>query len=482
MTKPGPASHRFSRTLTGLACIVILSGCVSPESRPPVPLQETERFSPAGHEPVADRWWTAFNDADLNERIERALEDNFSLALAWERLREADAVVRRERSGLRPSLDETAGAELREGNDVDQESELSLGLEASYEIDLWGRIRSAVEAERLRADATLADYQTAAITLTSELTLAWYQLAESRSQLLLISSQLETNETVLLVLEKRFAVGQSGSADVLRQRQLVESTREQLIIAEAETALLEHRLAVLEGRAPQDLHSFGDAELPELPSMPATGLPSDLLQRRPDIRSAMLLLEAADKDLASAVSDQYPRLNLSASISTSAENPSGLFENWIASLAGQIVAPIIDGGQRRAEVRRNEAVRRQRLAEYGQAVLTAFREVEDALAQEEHETRRIRSLQRQLEFARSTSKQLRTQYLNGATDYIDVLTAVRDQQQLERSVLGSRLNLITSRIALYRALAGGFETPREVAEHIQPEQTDEQPTGDSTRG
>lgn len=471
MTAPLPSSppHRPASKWAAIVALsgVVLAGCASPRSHEPLPLQDAPTFSQSGEAAAPDRWWTAFDDEELNRRIDRALADNFSLAAAWERLREAQAIARRERAGLFPMLDGVGSAERVTGDGVDSESRFSMGLEASYEVDLWGRIESIVEAERFRASATAADYQAAAISLSAEVALIWYELAASRLQLELIESQLETNQTVLEVLESRFAVGQSGSADVLRQRQLVEATHEQLVVVRAQIKVLAHQLAVLEGRPPQQTVPYPIPALPDLPATPATGLPAELLQRRPDVQSALMQLRASDEDVAVAVSEQYPRINLAASITTSAEQPSTLFSDWLTSLAGQITAPLLDGGQRRAEVERTKAVRRQRLAEYGQTVLVAFREVEDALTQEAEQIERIQSLRKQLTLANRTYQQLRTQYLNGAADFIDVLIALREQQQIERNVLTANLDRISFRIALYRALAGGFTTPREATQSTQ---------------
>ena len=305
------------------------------------------------------------------------------------------------------------------------------------------------------------DYQAAAITLSAEVALAWFQLAEARLQLQLISSQVKTNETVLEVLERRFAVGQSSAADVLRQRQLVEATREQAVIAMTTRDLLEHRLAVLEGRAPQEQFKYPQPMLPGLGPMPATGLPSEVLLRRPDVQSALLRLEASDRDIAAAVSDQYPRVDLLSVASTVAENPAGLFDAWIASVSSQLVAPLFDGNRREAEVRRRIAIRRQLVAEYGQTVLDSLAEVEDALTNEARQTQRIQRLETRLDLARRTYAQLRTQYLNGATDFIDVLTSLQDQQQIERDFLTAKLDRLRFRIDLPRALAGGFAGARD---------------------
>ncbi len=463
--EPATGSKLLRTSLVALlAAAVMPPACAVPEPRPPLPLRSAPPLSPAGTAALPDRWWTAFGDAHLDERVDGALAGNFSLAAAWERLRQAEALTRQARAPLYPRLDGVASAERSGGTNVGDSTRFALGLEASYEVDLWGRIRSIVDAERLRAVATAADYRAAAISLSAEVALAWYQLAEALQQLDLIASQIETNRTVLEVLEKRFAVGQSGSADVLRQRQLVEATREQAVVFGARVEVLEHRLAVLEGRAPQGALGLPPAHLPAVPAPPATGLPSELLERRPDVQGALARLQASDADVAAAVRDQYPRIDLAAAATTTGDDPADLFEHWLGALAGGLVAPLFDAGLREAEVERTVAARRERLAEYGQTVLVAFREVEDALAQETQQLRRISSLRDQLALAVSTYGQLRNQYLNGASDFIDLLAALREQQALERSLLTAELDRVALRIALYRSLAGGFGTPLEATE------------------
>jgi len=453
-----------------LAASLIFAGCTNPQLPEALPLASAPPFSPAGQVELASRWWTAFDDEELDEHIEAALGESFSLVAAWERLRAARAAVDREASDLFPDLDGTAGIEHDDASDADDQTEYAIGLAAGYEIDLWGRIESRVEAERFRAAATLADYQTAALTLSAEVALTWYRLAEAELQLDLVSDQIATNQTVLELLLERFAAGRIRSADVLRQEQLLEATREQAIVVHARRDTLRHQLAVLLGRPPQAELAYESNALPPLPPTPATGLPADLVRRRPDVRSRYLLIEAADRDLASAVTDQYPRITLTASLATAAESPENLFREWIASLAGQVVAPLFDAGQRRAEVERTAAVARQRLAEYGQTVLIAFQEVEDALALERYQVDRIDSIGKQLTLSRRTLEQLRTQYLNGVTDYLAVLDALTEQQRLQRELLTARLDRIEFRIALYRALAGSFDTPREAVARTSQEQ------------
>jgi len=330
-----------------------------------------------------------------------------------------------------------------------------------YEVDLWGRIQARVQAERFRAEASRADYQAAALSLSAEVVRTWVQLAEARSQRRLVQDQVETNETVLTLLQNRFETGQIRSVDILRQRQLLEATREQRTIVESRVQVLEHRLAVLLGRSPQAGVDDLPEALPELPPLPEAGVPTDLIRRRPDVQRALSELKAADRDLAAAISNQYPRLTLSVSASTAASTAQDLFQSWAYAFAGDLLAPIFRGGALRAEVDRTEAVRTQRLYEYGRTILTAFQEVEDALIREKKQRERIQQLERQVELAQQAYEQLRTQYFNGAADYLDVLTALDEVQQLRRDRLSAERTLVEDRIALYRALAGSFETERE---------------------
>ena len=445
---------------------VLLLGCGSTADTT-APVETPRSFSETGTQEVPDRWWTAFENETLNALVDSATAANFTLRTAWERLQAARAVVDRESGALFPTLEASAQAEARRTDAADGRGEaenvesLQLGLSSAYEVDLWGRIRARVQAEQYRVDATRADYQAAALSLSAEVVRTWYQWAEAQNQRALVQSQIETNQKVLRLLQNRFKTGQIRSVDILRQRQLLESTREQRAVVESRAQVLEHRLAVLLGRTPQQGVSAEPDSLPALSPLPDTGVPTDLVRRRPDVQSAFNALKAADRELAAAISDQYPRLTLSASASTAAESATNLFRDWAYAFGGNLLAPLFRGGELRAEVNRTEAVRQQRLYEYGQTILTAFEDVENALVREAKQREQIRQLETQVRLARRAYDQLRVQYLNGTTDYLDVLTALDEVQQLRRSLLSARLTLVQDRIALYRALAGAFETDRE---------------------
>ncbi|MFK8113641.1 MAG: TolC family protein [Rubripirellula sp.] len=412
-------------------------------------------FSESGQVVTPDRWWLSFDEGGLDQQINQAFTGSFTLAAAAERLRAARAVTRREASDLWPDVDGVAdiGSVLGPGRD---RTSYTLGLDASYQVDLWGQIESRVQAERLRAQATYADYHAVALTLTADIARTWFALIESRAQLELLDEQIETNQKGATLQAARFGLGQSRGADVLRQRQLVESTREQAVIVKAQVEVLEHQLAVLLGQPPQAASYTTGAQLPELPDLPAAGLPSELLHRRPDVRSDYLAFMAADRDLASAITAQYPRINLTGSLLNLADRPEDLFRDWFVSIGAQLIGPLIDGGERRAEVDRTQAVARQRYNEYGETMLNAFREVEDSLALERYQLERIGYLEKQVELARQASEQLREQYLIGDTDYLNVLSAITTQQRLQRDMLSARLELLLIRINLYLALAGDF--------------------------
>jgi len=443
---------------------VAAAGCRRGPSTPSLEMAIPEAFDrgAAEAEPVPDRWWTTFGDPDLDAAVERALRDNYTLAGAWERLQEARAGLGVAAAERWPSLEAEAGAGVARDDDGEQVESWSLGASAGYEIDLWGRISAQVDAERFRARASLADYRAAAITLSAEVALAWYRLATVRGRHAVVERQLATNRQVLDLLRDRFAAGRSRRVDLLRQRQLVAATETVLSELAGAIEVLEHRLAVLQGLSPQGhTAALGDG-LPGLPAAPATGLPAELVRRRPDVRAAHERLAAANRDLAAAISDRYPRLAISGSVVTTAEGPDDLFRSWLASLAANLVAPLLDGGRRAAEVDRRAAIERRLLYAYGQAVLDAFAEVEDALAREHHQRRRIAGLERQLALARESAGRLDEEYLNGVSDYLAVLLARREVQAIERELVAARGALVERRIALHRALAGGFGTAREI--------------------
>lgn len=442
-----------------LAVLLLVTGCADRSVRSIPTIETAPAFTQSGDLAAPNRWWTAFGDDKLNQYVSEALTDNYSLAAAAYRVRSARAVTRNEASDFWPDIDGTVGLSTR-GGPGDNFETYELGLSGNYQVDLWGEIQSRVDAQRYRAIASCFDYHAIGLALSAEITSTWFSLIEAHAQADLVKEQIEANRTGLTLQEQRFGLGLIGSADVFRQRQLLESTLEQQAINESEIAVLEHQLATLLGEMPQGASYQPGTTFPELPPLPATGFPAELLLRRPDIQTNYHALLAADRDLASAISMQFPRLNLFGTLQTLTENPETLLRDWVVTIGGQLITPLIDGGQRRAEVDRTDAVKQELFNNWAQSVLEAFREVEDNLALEKFQIQRIEHLDAQVKLAGQAAGPLREQYLIGDADYLDVLSNITGQQSLQRDLLQAQLDLRLIRVSLYLAIAGSIE-PRQ---------------------
>jgi len=455
-------NRNFTCFLWGI--LLLSMGCSPRFSNVALPIQNVQEFSQTGNDSIDDEWWLAFEDKNLNQLIDSAMHSNLDLAATWQRFLAAKAVVTGAASDKWPRIQATAQtAENFPVNDFTGGENTQLGLSASYELDLWGRIRTGVQAEKLRAEANLFDYQTAAISLSSEIATTWYQLLAAKKQLNITKNQIATNEDIIKLIRSRFVGGQIRAVDILRQAQLLESTREQQIIFSTNVRLLKNQLAVLLGKQPQETMEFDSGTLPNLPELPKTGLPLELVRRRPDLQQSYALLLAADRDMASAVRNKYPRISINTRGQLRSNNFANLFDNWAYSIAGNLLAPLFYGGQLSAEVNRTEAIKQQRVYEYGQTTLIAFREVEDGLVQDMMQKQRLENIGRQLELATKSNQQLRVEFLNGFSPYLDVLIGLDQEQQLRRDYVAAQLRQIQARIGLYRALAGGFETEQSLA-------------------
>ena len=447
----------------------VLVGCAKPPRAGWPEVGLPERFSQTGTVPLPERWWLSLGDEALVGLIEEALAQQPGLLGVWARLEQAEALARKAGAGLVPTVEGEAGGARRwergpagPGGALETSgvASLWLGLAASYELDLWGRVRSSREAAVREARAMQQQVQVVALTLSAQIAAVWFELGEQRAQVELLGRQAELQASMLELVEARFRRGQVGAPDVLRQRQVLESVRASLGVAEAQVRVLENQLAVLVGRVPGTALPRPPLSLPLPPPLPQTGVPSELVQRRPDLRQAYEQLAAADARLAAAIAERFPRLGLSAQGTTSGSSSRELFDRWLATLAANLVAPILDGGARRAEVAYRRAVLAERWHAYRQAVLQAVEEVETALAQEQQYRQLLESLQRQLVLADRTVERLRDSYSKGAVDYLRVLDALLTQQGLQRAELQTRRNLIWERIRLCRALAGGWDLSR----------------------
>jgi NodT family efflux transporter outer membrane factor (OMF) lipoprotein len=428
-------------------------------------------FSLSGGGKVPDKWWTVLGDTELNKLIEASLKNNLNLIATWDRLAEARAIARRSDAGLYPSLTGNGGASrtrtvTRSGpggplapSGTTYTSNFSLGLVAAYEVDLWGRVRSTSDASALDVLVSQEDLDAAAITLTAEVAQTWYRLVESGEQIILLDSQIETSKQVLELVQLRFSLGKVPAIDLLQQQQQLESKQAEKAQAHSRRTVLVHQLAVLLGKAPGTFKAAHGALPTKLPELPETGLSADLVRRRPDVRSAHYRVAAANKRVAAAIADRFPRVSLSLQSGTSSTKVRDLFDNWFATLAANLTAPLVDGGARSAEVSRTKAVASRQLHTYAQKILVAIKEVEDALTRESRQREYIASLDKQLKISDEVIVKTRQRYANGdrAVDYLRTLATLESHQRLERTALFARRELIDFRIALYRALAGSVE-------------------------
>jgi len=406
-------------------------------------------------------WWVRFNDPGLTEAIESGLGGNLTLRQAWARLEQAQALARQAGAARMPAIEVSASASRSRaaptGNAPSAASETTryaLNAAASYELDLWGRVASTARAGALDAEAARADAEIAALSLSAEIAGAYYDLRSASEQLALLREQLAAVSNTLRLTETRFDGGQVGALDVLQQREQLAALRTLRPPLELQRATAGHRLAVLQGAPPQALQPRPPERWPALDEPPDAGIPADLLLKRPDIRAAWLRLRAADERVAAAAADRLPALRLTASGGAAADDPADLFDNWIWNLAAGLAAPLIDGGRRRAEVDRTEAVVRERAAAFAQRVLEGFRDVEDALAAEAAERDSLRLLRERREAADQTHRQSFNRYVRGLSDYLSVLVAQSRLQSVERDLVASRRRLVDARLRLHRALGG----------------------------
>lgn len=405
------------------------------------------------------RWWERIGDDQLNSLVNEALSDNQTLLSYWARFEKSQALARKAGADLKPSLGADAGAFYTKRNTTENSSSVekenyTLGLIASYEVDLWGRIRASHGEALLIAEASKEDLNTAAITISAEVTRLWVAILSQRLQKQLLEQQMSANKTYLDLVELRFRKSLASALDVLQQRQLVERVKAQLPLIEMQEHMLEYQLAVLLGRMPNQAPVISRQDLPVLDAVPTAGIPVQLLDNRPDIAAALRRLEASDQALAAARADRLPALRLTGNAAYDSDELGELFDNWMVNLGAGLTAPLLDGGRRKAEVDVNLAEVERNLAEYRQIVLNAVQEVEDALISEKKIREHIAALESQLQAAQNALKEAGTRYLNGLNDYLPVLTQLLSVQGLEKDLIERNEDLLIARISLYRALGG----------------------------
>ncbi len=457
--------------LCSLIAVVLLSSCSSILSRPqpdvlrelPVPKAFSQPLE-EGIEPP-DAWWESFDDEALNDLIARALEGSPSLRQALSRMEIADASRRRSAAALWPSLDGSIGAgRQRQRFDLDDQtfvftqSSFDLNLAASYEVDLWGRAAALAGAGELWWRASKSDLVAAAISLTAAVAQAWYDLVAARANLSLLDRQLGASALYLELLELRFEEGVATSADVRRQRLQMEQMTAQRALIEGRVEIAGHSLqAILGGPVgPEGPSLPKGASFPELPSTPDVGLPADLLERRPDILAARHRLEAADQQLAAALAARLPSIRLFADGGLRATSLAQLFETPLWNLMASLAVPLFRGGELAAAADEQEASRDEAAWLYVEVLVEALGEVESALVAEASQWSHELRLRKAHESSVALQGELTERFVEGLIDFFQVLAVIETRQSIEQLLLESKRELISSRIRLHRALAGGW--------------------------
>jgi NodT family efflux transporter outer membrane factor (OMF) lipoprotein len=396
-------------------------------------------------------WWRSFSDSTLNKEVDSGLSGNLSLQALSSRIRQASASLRKEGSALFPQIDLTTSAGLDELDPGSSQKSASFGGLLEWEVDVFGRIRSGMRAGSRELDATIEDWLGGRLMLSAAVAETRFIVLEQRARLAVLKSQIETNETYLKLVRLRVGQGISSRVDLLQQERQLDATRALVPPAEADLAAAENALDVLTGKAPSTRSRDSRISLPPLPSTPGAGVPSDLLNNRPDLLAQWNRILALDARVAQAMVDRFPRFVIGASID------GGTADN-IRSVASSIIAgataPLTDGGARRAEIDLREAALEEAVLDWSNSYLEAIRDVENALVRERKQSERIRLTQRQLETARKTLDETRVRYSQGLTDYLPVIDALTSVQILELSILSFRREALTLRVALHRAIGG----------------------------
>ena len=455
------------RLVLTLGASALLTGCAAgPDYRPTtaIDLGVPDQYTRGGGEPLSAEtlaiWWRQFNDPALDTLIQRALTANLDLEQSAARLRIARESLVQAKAGFLPSVDASAsGGRNFRSNQADSSS-FSLGGDASWEIDLFGRISRSVEAAR--ADAEGAEFDLAAIrmAIVSEVATNYIQLRLNQEQLRIARDTLENDSENFDIARWRVQAGLVSSLDEEQARAQRARTAASIPSIETSYAGALNRLAVLTGQAPgaatQALEAA--APIPAAPTDIATGIPADSLRQRPDVRGAERTLAAATARIGVAQAALYPSLRISGNIGTSALSLGGLTDVITAGLFGGISQMIFDGGRTRSQIRAQQASADGAFAAYRQTVLSALEDVENGLVRLDASRTRVTELQIALDAANNAAILARSQYRAGLSDFQTLLQTEQSLLSARDSVASTRADEALAVVQLYRALGGGWQT------------------------
>ncbi|WP_321888018.1 efflux transporter outer membrane subunit [Paraburkholderia bannensis] len=473
----------------------LLAGCaVGPDYRAPqadAPAQwRTAPSVPASTSPtLADgsadlqQWWARLNDPLLDALVNEAVAGNLDVATASARVREARSVLRQAGGALYPSLNATGGftrsgqgsSAVTTGSTTGSTTSstastlggsgptnlFQAGFDASWEIDIFGANRRALEAARDSYDAAQWDRRTALLTLIGDVTTRYVQARGYQARLALARATATSQQETARLTRVRYTAGATSGLDAANAAGEAQSTLATIPALEADYAQTVHSLAVLTGRTPDALVERMDAPLPvPAPALPvARGVPADTLLARPDVRAAERRYAQYTAHVGQAEAARYPRVTLTGSLSTSGTQFGDLARHssigW--SIGPSVTIPLFDAGRLKAAVDIADAQREQYLIAYRSAVLTALTDVENASVSLARETERTQNLQQSADAYGEAAKLAHARYESGSTGFLEVLTADRSLYSAQDTLIQSRVNVTTDYIALNKALGGGWD-------------------------
>ena len=483
-----PMPIRHARLVLSAALAAALGACaVGPNyQRPALPLASAYKeqgWSPAQPADLAPRgdWWTLFGDPALDALEARVAISNQNVAAAEAAYRQAEALVREQRAALFPTVTLDGGATRSGSGGGSGGTVVSTGggssvvtggggrssttyrasIGASWEPDIWGRIRRTVEGARGQAQASEADLAAARLSAQGALAADYFDLRQADGEIALLTEVAEGYKRSLTIAQNRYRAGVAPHSDLLQAQSQLASTQADLADLGRTRAQFEHAIAVLVGETPETFSLAADPTwTPKIAVVPA-GVPSTLLQRRPDIAAAERRAAAASAQIGVATAAWFPDLTLTGSYGFAASELSKLFSasSSIWSLGVAAGETLFDGGARRARVSQARAGYDQAAAQYRQTVLAGLQDVEDQLAAQralaaEYELRRQAA-----EAAQSAAAMMLNQYREGLVDYTSVVTAQASALSARRSLVQAAAQRQTTAVALIQALGGGWTAP-----------------------
>ncbi|MGV8074463.1 MAG: efflux transporter outer membrane subunit [Syntrophobacteraceae bacterium] len=464
---------RFHFFLAGILVVMIsmgLNGCmVGPnyqKPKPPVPVQFSEVLEGTAttDKPQLElaRWWTIFEDQELNSLVDRAVQTNKNLKLAEARIREARAQRSFVAAGAYPEVNTSAQYALTDQLGKDKQEHLfQVGFDSSWELDLFGRVQRSVEAATAQIQATEESRRDVLVTLLSELARNYIETRGGQLRLAIAKQNIDAQRQTVELTRARFEAGLGSELAVAQAKAQLAATESQVPVLETSIKLAIHRIGVLLGQEPGLLveELSKEAPLPSSPPDVPVGLPSDLLRRRPDVRQAERELAASTAEIGVATADLFPRISLTGIVNWQGGSASDLVtpENRFLSIGPTISWPVFDAGRIRANINVRNAKQEQSLVRYEQSVLRALEDVENALVAYSKELVRRKSLVESVEANLRAFDISHELYSKGLIDFLNVLISQRALFLAQDELALSSQGVSTNLVALFKALGGGWE-------------------------